>query len=83
MKLKSQRLHLIKECRGNAWWENFSNNRRGSDALLKRNSNTGVFLWNLRIFSEHLFFRPFLVFRQTTNELKELADQFLEKHGFP
>ena len=42
MKLKSQRLHLIKECRGNAWWENFSNNRRGSDALLKGNSNAGA-----------------------------------------
>ena len=29
----------------------------GPATLLKRDSNTGVFLWNLRSFSEHLFYK--------------------------
>ena len=33
------------------------NTLAGSATLLKRDSDTGVFLWNLQNFYEHLFYR--------------------------
>ena len=38
-------------------WSLFLIKLRASVSLLKRGSNTSVFLWNLRNFSENLFFR--------------------------
>ena len=41
---------------------------KNSTTLLKTGTNTGVFLWNLQTFLEHLFYRTTLVAASENNE---------------
>ena len=44
--------------------------------LLKTDSNTGIFLWYLRTFKEHIFYRTPPVAASENNEQQQLSEGF-------
>ena len=47
--------------------------------LLKTDSNTGIFLWYLRTFKEHIFYRTPPVAASENNEQQQLSEGFANK----